>query len=126
MPAICCFGIMKINMIKLKTKIWLEKNGKLIFGEGRFRILKEIERTNSISQSAVNLHMSFRHAWSYINSIEKNLGVKLLDRTRGGKGGGGSHLTPKAKYIMREFEALNKAVKQFADKEFKGIFNGKF
>ncbi|MBI4656439.1 MAG: LysR family transcriptional regulator [Elusimicrobia bacterium] len=113
-------------MIKLKTKIWLEKNGKLIFGEGRFRILKEIERTNSINQAAANLHMSFRHAWSYINIIEKNLVVRLIDRRRGGKDGGGSHLTPQAKYIMKKFEKLNEVIKQFADKKFKEIFNEKF
>jgi len=122
--ALCHFSTM--NMIKLKTKIWLEKDGELIFGEGRLRILKGIEKSKSISQAAHRLNMSFRHAWSYINSVEKTLGIRLLERKRGGKGGGGSRITPQAKKIMKKFEHLNQAVKEFADKKFRKVFNGKF
>ncbi len=109
-------------MLRLKTKIWFEKDGKLVFGEGRLQLLREIEKTKSISQAASNLNMSYRRAWSYLHSTEKNLGVMLVDKVRGGKGGGGSKITAQAKQLMDKFEQLSKAVKTYADREFQGLF----
>lgn len=108
-------------MLKVKSKIWLEKNKKIVFGEGRLVLLKEIEKAGSISSAAEKLKMSFRHAWSILTSTEKNLGIKLLEKRKGGLRGGGSKLTPQAKLMMSGFEKLNKAVKSFTDKKWKDL-----
>ncbi len=84
-------------MLQVKSKVWLEKNGKLVFGTGKYLILKTIAETGSINQAAKVLNMSYRHIWSYVSSIEKRLGYPLLAKNKGGKNGGGAVLTDSAR-----------------------------
>ena len=86
--------------MQIKSKIWLEKNKRLVFGEGKSEIFKLIQKYRSINKAADRMGISFRHAWSYINEIEKRLGVRLIQRTKGGIGGGGSRLTNYARELM--------------------------
>ena len=45
--------------MEIKVKIWIEDNKQnLIFGSGKTEILKEIEKTGSISDASKNLNIS--------------------------------------------------------------------
>ncbi len=109
--------------MRIKTKIWIEKNDKLVFGEGRARILKAIQKYQSINKAAESMDISFRHAWSYINESEKRMGVKLVERTKGGVGGGGSTLTDYALRLMDKYDRLKHEIDTYADQKMKEIFN---
>ena len=50
-------------------------------------------RLGSISAAARELGMSYRYALERITIVEKRLGRSLVERTRGGKDGGGAKLT---------------------------------
>ncbi|MBL7071420.1 MAG: LysR family transcriptional regulator [Candidatus Omnitrophica bacterium] len=110
--------------MRARSKIWIEKNKKLIFGEGKSEIFKAIQEHKSINKAAKSMGVSFRHAWSYINEIEKRLGVHLVDRSKGGKGGGGSHLTEYAVELMKRFDRLKNEVDKYTDKKAKEVFGG--
>ncbi len=110
--------------MKIKSKVWLEKNSKLIFGDGKSQILKAIEEAGSINKAAKKMGISFRHAWGYITAIERRAGFKLIERNKGGIGGGGSCLTPRAKELVQKFDRLKRAVNKFTDKKSKEIFGG--
>lgn len=109
--------------MKVKSKVWLEKDGKLVFGSGKMLILKTIRQTGSINKAAKKMKMSFRHAWSCICSAEKRLGVSLLIKVKGGRAGGGALLTNYAKGLIDKFEKLEKEVNAFTDKRYKNIFH---
>lgn len=109
-------------MLQVKSKVWLEKDGKLVFGTGKYLILKTIAETGSINQAAKILKMSYRHIWSYVNSIEKRLGCPLLMKNKGGKDGGGAILRDSARELLKKYEKLEQEVKAFADRRFKEIF----
>ena len=98
--------------MQVKSKIWLEKDGKLCFGIGRARLLRAVEQTGSLSQAAKTLGMSYRHAWSQMKSAEENL---LLVRNRGGKNRGGAVLTQKAEELLEQFETLDREVRALVD-----------
>jgi len=104
--------------MEVKSKVWLEKKGKLAFGIGKYSILKEIAKTGSINKAAKNLGMSYRHAWSYISSAEKRLGEPLLIKAKGGEKGGGAVLTNYAKNLIEKFERLEEDVREFTNKRF--------
>lgn len=108
--------------IKVKSKIWLEKDGQLVFGTGKALILKAIRDTGSINRAAKTMNMSFRHAWSYIRSAEKRLGTPLLIKVKGGKAGGGAVLTDYAKELLTKFEKLEQEVNTCADRQYKRFF----
>ncbi|MBU0570911.1 MAG: LysR family transcriptional regulator [Candidatus Omnitrophica bacterium] len=109
--------------MEVRSKIWLEENGKLIFGEGKSKIFKAIQEFRSINKAAESMGISFRHAWSYISEIEKRTGVKLVERVKGGAGGGGSRLTEYATEIMRKYDILKDKIDNYVDKKFKEIFD---
>ncbi|MFH1823720.1 MAG: LysR family transcriptional regulator [Candidatus Firestonebacteria bacterium] len=111
--------------MKIKAKVWLEKDGKLVFGLGKQRILEAVAETNSINKAAKKLNMSYRHTWSYIHSAEKRLGNLLLLKVRGGKEGGGAVLTDYAKELLKKFEKVEKKVMVFTDKCYKETFKEK-
>jgi len=108
--------------MKVKSKVWLDKNGGLAFGAGKSKILKAVERTGSLNAAARKLNMSYRHAWSYIRSAEKRLGRPLLTRAKGGKGGGGAVLTEFARELIKKFDSLDAEVERFVNRRFREIF----
>ncbi len=104
-----------------QVKIWFEEDGRPVFGEGRYILLKTIEREGSISKAAKKLNMSFKSAWLHLGRTEENLGIKLLERTRGGPGGGYTELTDRAKYLLNMYEQLNSMVKAFSEEKFRAL-----
>ncbi len=110
--------------MNVKSKVWLEKEGKAVFGAGRLSLLEAIESEGSISGAARKLNMSFRHAWSTINSAEENLGIKLIVRKKGGTGGGESTLTKEAGILMKKYSILFDEILDFSKDRFHSIFPG--
>ncbi len=108
--------------MKVKSKVWFEKDNELVFGLGKTLILKKIQETGSISQAAKSMRMSYRHAWSYVCSAEKRLGFPLLIKVKGGKDGGGAVLTAQARDLLEKFDKLEEEVRIFTDNCYKKIF----
>ena len=93
---------------KIKYKLWLEKDGEIIIGLGRDKLLREIQKTGSIKRASENLGISYKKALEYIKAMEKRTGKKLVETKRGGKERGGSKLTPEAKKLLEKFEHIKK------------------
>jgi molybdate transport system regulatory protein len=111
--------------VDLGTKFWLEKKGKSVLGAGRLALLKAIESEGSISGAAKRLNISFRSAWGSVGDAEDNLGVKLLDRRKGGAGGGRTTLTAEGRELVDKFGRLVAETREFADRRFNSIFGGR-
>ena len=87
-----------------KFKFWLEdKDKKYILGEGTAELLLKVKELKSISEAANYCNISYAHAWRKIREIEKSSGQEIISKTRGGKGGGHSELTPFGEKILEEF-----------------------
>ena len=108
--------------LRIKSKVWLEKDGELVFGSGKAAILKAVFETGSINKAAKKLGMSYRHAWSYINSAEERFGERLLIKTKGGNSGGGAVLTEYAKIMLDEFGRLEAEAREFINRRYREIF----
>ena len=108
--------------MKIRMKIWLEDDeGNPILGDGRLALLKAVEETGSLSAAAEKQGISYRHAWGQIKKIEQRLGVPIMDRTIGGKAGGGSILTPEMKMFIREFERIRKDAGKYTESKLKDL-----
>jgi len=104
------------------TKIWLLMEGRSALGAGRVELLKMIDREGSIAGAAKKLDMSFRRAWNAVERAEEGLGVKLLERRKGGAGGGRSNLTPFARDLVARFDRLRLDTGEFAARRFDTLF----
>jgi molybdate transport system regulatory protein len=112
-------------MIKVKSKIWLEKDGELVFGEGRYELLKALDETGSIRSAAEKLDMPYKKAWSYLSVIEKRLNIKFIDKKRGGVDGGNSVLTKEGKEFLKKYEEFKDGLKIYIENKFLSIFENK-
>jgi len=84
-----------------------------VFGEGPFELLQGIQEKGTLTASAQDLHMSYRHAWGIIKQMEENLGQAVLVTYKGGKdGGGGAKLTPIGTKLLKTYLELRKAINQ--------------
>jgi molybdate transport system regulatory protein len=109
-------------ILKLRYKIWIEKEGKKVFGDGPLDILHRVERAGSLRQAAEEINMSYSQAWNLIKDLEERLGFKLLERKIGGESGGGSQLTEPAKKLMMKFEIFRHKAQESLNLLYKEIF----
>lgn len=101
----------KFNKFRVNYKIWLDNSdGNGILGEGKIELLKQIDKTNSLSAAASMLKISYRKAWGDIKNAELMLGIKLIIRKRGGESGGTSVLTNDSKKIIKAWDNLHKKI----------------
>jgi 8-oxo-dGTP diphosphatase len=91
-------------MQRLRAKAWLEKDGNFLLSEGRARILKLVGETNSLSKTASEMKMSYRHLWGEIKEMESAFGAPLVNSQRGGAQGGKTVLTGQGKKLLSEYE----------------------
>ncbi|MHA2221644.1 MAG: winged helix-turn-helix domain-containing protein [Candidatus Thorarchaeota archaeon] len=100
----------RVKKLEPNYKLWLERDGKYIFGPGAFAIIKSIHEEGTITKGAKKLGMSYRYAWGVIKKIEKELGVTLVDTFKGGtEGGGGARVTDYGLELMELYSSVNDA-----------------
>jgi molybdate transport system regulatory protein len=112
-------------ILKLKYKIWIEKDREKVFGDGPLDIFHRVERTGSLRQAAAEINMSYSLAWNLIKGLEERLGFKLLKRKVGGEKGGGSEITQEAKELMIKFKLFREEADQSLNSLYKKIFKEK-
>jgi len=106
----------------VKSKVWIEIDGEPFLGEGRRNLLQRIQENGSISRSARELGISYKKAWSYIKNMESRLGIRLVEKQVGGKGGGGSILTREGKALIEKYDLLLTGNQETVNKCFQEIF----
>jgi molybdate transport system regulatory protein len=108
--------------MEIRSKIWLEIDGEPVFGSGRRALLEGIIRHGSINKAAKEIHISYRKALSYIQSMEERFDASLVKRKTGGKNGGGAMLTAGAKRLLQRYKMLEDGINELHDIKFKEVF----
>ncbi|HER63041.1 MAG TPA: LysR family transcriptional regulator [Desulfobacteraceae bacterium] len=95
----------------IRSKIWIEDDhGNVVFGDGRYRILKMVDEMHSLQGAAKELKMSYRALWGRIKASEERIGKSLVARE-----GRGSCLTPFARKLMRRYLELQSSIRKTSD-----------
>ena len=102
--------------MKIDGRFWLTKEGKSFLGSGRIELLERIDKTGSILAAAKEMKMSYKAAWERINSMNEIADQPIITRTTGGRGGGGTVLTPYAHELIATFKRFNELHRQFIDR----------
>jgi molybdate transport system regulatory protein len=106
----------------IKYKVWLEKDGEVVVGNGKVGLLKIVSDLGSIQKAAEKMGMSYRHAWGMIQKIEKRSGFKLVETQVGGKEGGGAQLTLQGKELLNQYSAFRKGLDEAVESKFRRYF----
>jgi len=105
------------EMITVRAKLWLEIDGKPFFGEGRFQLLKGIDKYGSINQAAKAVNIPYRRAWSYLHAMEDRIGIKLIVTQTGGYNGGGTTLSMEAKEFLKRYDEMTSYLEGVLEKK---------
>jgi molybdate transport system regulatory protein len=111
--------------MKIQFKVWLEKDQRVLFGEGRHQLLKAIEDYGSLVQAAKKMNMSYRAAWGRLKASEDRLGFPLTEKDLEKGKKGGLRLTPEGKRLLTSYQnihlAVEKLVRELEGKYFEGL-----
>ncbi len=104
--------------LKVKSKVWIENTrGETVIGEGRFKILKAISETGSISKAALKVGQPFRRVWARVRDAETQSGIKLVETSSKG-----SILTSEGEELLRRYAELHRVCNRYANTKFRKIF----
>lgn len=93
-------------------------------GPGRVELLAKIAEHGSITNAAKAMKMSYKAAWDAIDLMNNLASVPLVERSSGGKGGGGTRLTQRGKQLVENFAVIQREHRKFVDqlsREAKGV-----
>ena len=91
---------------RLAGRFWVEKHGMACLGWGRITLLEKIAEHGSLNLAARAVNMSYRRAWELVDSMNRLSPRPLVETATGGRGGGGSRLTPEGEAAVRNFRKL--------------------
>jgi molybdate transport repressor ModE-like protein len=105
--------------LHVNFRLWVFSDGKAgVFGDGKARLLREIDRTGSLRQAALALGISYRKSWGDLKKAEACTGTSLIQRTRGGRGGGKTVLTDEGRQLLAAYDVFRRNANEYVDREF--------
>lgn len=102
-------------MLELYGSIWFRSGTQTWGGKNRIDLLAQIDATGSITAAARAVGMSYKGAWDAIDAMNNLAGEPLVLRAAGGKGGGGTRLTDRARGLIATFRALEAEHRKFME-----------
>lgn len=104
--------------IRPRVKVWLEVDGRYVFGYGLSEMLKAVDQAGSIKEAAGRVGKSYRYVWGRIKKAERALGQPLVETRVGGQRPGRSALTPLAVEMVADYDALRRRMFEVVEEEF--------
>ncbi|QCP54580.1 LysR family transcriptional regulator [Trinickia violacea] len=102
--------------LELGGSVWLRAGHETLGGAARIALLEAIGATGSITGAAKAVEMSYKAAWDAIDTMNNLAGEPLVTRAAGGKGGGGTKLTPRAIRLIETFRAVEHEHRKFIER----------
>ncbi|WP_296661926.1 TOBE domain-containing protein [Paraburkholderia sp.] len=96
--------------------LWLQSGQQMLGGASRIALLAAIGATGSITGAAKAVGMSYKGAWDAIDAMNNLAGEPLVERATGGKGGGGTTLTPRALRLIDTWRAIEREHRRFIER----------
>lgn len=91
---------------RFSLKVRLHQGDAIALGPGKIELLEALHTTGSISSAARSMKMSYRRAWLLIDTMNQCFKAPLVSTAKGGKGGGGAHLTELGEQVLRQYQQM--------------------
>lgn len=112
----------KKSPIPLKIQLRFYVGDEIALGSGKADLLDAIRKTGSISQAAKSMAMSYRRAWVLVDTMNTCFTRPLVESIKGGKDGGGAHLTTFGEEVLQQYRTLQNDVQKTADAHAKRFY----
>jgi molybdate transport system regulatory protein len=108
--------------VQPQLRVWVEDHETVVFSDREAHLLEAIAAQGSLSNGAVAAGLSYRNAWGRIRRAESGLGMKLVQSSVGGAGGGGSKLTEAGERLVARYKDFRAGLAAYAQGEFDRCF----
>ena len=95
--------------LQIRTKVWLERDGTFVIGDGGLDLLQRIQELRSLTKAAQAIGWSYRHAWGYLRNAERRLGSPLVSTSHGKGADRGTALTPAGHRVLTRLGQARRA-----------------
>lgn len=102
--------------LELGGSVWFQAGAQTLGGAARIALLAAIGETGSITSAAKAVGISYKGAWDAVDTMNNLAGEPLVVRSTGGKGGGGTTLTPRAVKLIETFRAVEREHRRFLER----------
>lgn len=107
--------------LAVEGTFWLTTAGSGSAGPGRIELLEQIGSKGSISQAARDMGMSYKAAWQAVNKMNNLASAPLVERSAGGRHGGGTRLTAEGRELIRVYRRAESEFQNFLARIGKGV-----
>ena len=113
--------------INLKVKLYVQNGKEKFMGIGVLWVLQKTKELGSLRAAATDLGISYSKVYRMIVNLEKNLGVRVVDRRKGGSDRSGATLTEFGEKFAEMYDRFQRECKTLLDEpfvKFTGEMNG--
>ena len=107
-----------MDNINLKVKLYLENEHEKFMGIGVLWVLQRVSSCGSLRAAAAEMGISYSKAFRMVDTLEKTLGVPVLERHRGGMQRSGAKLTPFGQAFILLYDDFQRKCKTLMDEPF--------
>lgn len=102
--------------IALEGTVWMTVGGEQLGGTNRVGLLAALAQCGSITAAAKQVGLSYKAAWEAIDTMNNLAGEPLVQRSTGGKGGGGTRLTARGAQLVQNFTMVEQLHHDFLER----------
>jgi molybdate transport system regulatory protein len=99
------------------TRLRLVLAPGVAIGPGKADLLAAIQDSGSIAAAGRTLGMSYKRAWTLIESLNRDFARPLVAAATGGRAGGGATLTPLGREVLRRYRRVEAAATRAMTRE---------
>jgi len=92
--------------LQFSSTLLVQRDGEPLAGPDRIALLEAIDTCGSITAAAQAVGISYRTAWRAVDAVNNLAGEELVDRSKGGAGGGGARLTASGRRLLQTYRVL--------------------
>lgn len=105
-----------MGMEDIRPRLRVLLGTAIAIGPGKADLLDAVARTGSISAAAREMGMSYRRAWLLVDTMNRSFKSALVEKVKGGSGGGGARVTELGLEVLNRYRAMElKAAASVAD-----------
>jgi molybdate transport system regulatory protein len=98
------------------ARVRVHLDAELMLGPGKAELLEGIAATGSIAEAGRRMGMSYQRAWSLVSTLNAGFAEPLVERQRGGSGGGGARLTATGERVLTLYRAIEREAQKAVDR----------
>ena len=104
-----------------RARVRVHLDETLMLGPGKAELLEGIAATGSIAEAGRRMGMSYQRAWSLVQTLNAGFAEPLVERQRGGSGGGGARLTSTGERVLEIYRAIERECQRAVGKRAEAL-----